>query len=147
MIEVLVAGLILGVGLLGILSLQNRSIQFNQQAYYNSQAMALAMDIAERMRANNIAIEEYRVNFGSPVMAGNDCEANSCTADELASWDLSQWKESVEQILPSGDAEIVSINPGGDPETYSITIEFNGNRNFSGPGEAKERVVYRVEDL
>jgi type IV pilus assembly protein PilV len=52
LIEVLVTALIMGVGLIGMATLQSKSTQFNQGAYLRSQANLLAYDIAERMRTN-----------------------------------------------------------------------------------------------
>lgn len=52
LIEVLIALLVLSVGLLGLASLQISSVANNQEASLQSQATAIMMDLASRMRAN-----------------------------------------------------------------------------------------------
>lgn len=52
LIEVLVALFVLGVGLLGVISLQAQTLKLSQQSYTSTQALFLANDMAERMRVN-----------------------------------------------------------------------------------------------
>lgn len=143
LIEVMVAALILGVGLMGVLALQNRSIQFNQQAYYYSQANALLQDVAERMRVNTAQSRAYRTSFKSPLSTDLDCVSNTCSPEQIAEWDLAGWKNSVASILPSGDAEIISLDVDGG-RGHRITVEFDGDKNFVG-SEGKESLRLVVE--
>jgi len=55
LIEVLIAVLVLGIGLLGVAGLQSVALSMNQGSYVRTQATVLARDIADRMRANNRA--------------------------------------------------------------------------------------------
>ncbi|MBU2707412.1 type IV pilus modification protein PilV [Zooshikella marina] len=52
LIEVLITILVIGIGLLGLAGLQSVSMKNTYQASQRSQAMWLAQEIAERMRAN-----------------------------------------------------------------------------------------------
>ncbi|MBI2380820.1 MAG: type IV pilus modification protein PilV [Gammaproteobacteria bacterium] len=52
LVEVMVAVLVFSVGLLGFAALQISSLNNNQEAYLQSQALAVANDLASRMRAN-----------------------------------------------------------------------------------------------
>ncbi len=52
MLEALVAIVVLAVGVLGVASLLLNSSRFTQQASYDTTAMQLATEMAERMRAN-----------------------------------------------------------------------------------------------
>lgn len=52
LLEVLIAVLVLAVGLLGFAGLQLSSINNNQEAALQSQALAIANDLSSRMRAN-----------------------------------------------------------------------------------------------
>src|SRR5690606_27805074 len=53
LIEVLVTLLILSTTLIALSALQTRSLQFNQGAYFRSQANMLAYDMLDRIRVND----------------------------------------------------------------------------------------------
>lgn len=59
LIEILVATLILAVAVLGFIALQYRSLEAANEAYYRTQAINVARDLAERMRANQFARTYY----------------------------------------------------------------------------------------
>lgn len=59
LIEVMVAALILAVAVLGFMALQYRSLEAANEAYYRTQAMSMARDLAERIRANQFAQSNY----------------------------------------------------------------------------------------
>lgn len=109
LIEVLAALLILAVGLLGMLAMQARGLQYNQAAYYQSQAMFMAEDIVERVRANLAAAQSYDKTLGenNPAIT-NGCgnKASPCSDVELAAEDLAHWLNDLENVFPGGD-EIV----------------------------------------
>ncbi len=134
MVEVMVAALIMGVGMLGVLTQQARSVQFNQQAYYITQGGILLKDIAERMTANRSAARDYRIN-SIPSSSAVNCAAGNCTSAQLVAWDLADWGSSVERILPNGEAE---ISDGIDDDSYFIVIRFNGDKNFSNSAVLQE---------
>jgi type IV pilus assembly protein PilV len=120
LIEVMISLLLLGVGLLGIMSMQTRSLNLNQQAYLSSQATSLIRDMSDRMRANSTAANDYLFNYGSSVPTAADCTSANCSESQLAEWDVSQWLGSVQALLPQGDAEIIAQGDG-----YLISVEFD----------------------
>ena len=127
-IEVLVAALIMAIGLLGISTMQTRSLQYNQQAYLASQATILVNDMAEKMRSNSEIAEEYEINFfeeGSSSYGADRCIDNPCTSSEIVQWDLRRWKQTLARSLPGGDGE---ISPAGGVGEYTITARFIANR-------------------
>ncbi len=128
LIEVMVAALVMGVGLMGVLSLQSRSVQFNQQAYYMSQANILARDISERMGVNREAAVNYRINSVEGLSSSLDCGVVSCSQEEIAVWDIADWGSSIQRILPGGDAE---IGQGVSLDSFYVVIRFDGEKNFS----------------
>ncbi len=139
LVEVLVAALILGVGLMGVLGLQVRSIQFNQQAYYYSQANILLQDISERMRTNKGASARYRTEVGQELSGAENCASSSCSSQQIAAWDMEDWKSHVKRTLPNGDAKISAVAGG-----VVVTVEFDGGNKFSNNGmpESLSLVVY-----
>lgn len=123
LIEVLVAMLILTVGILGLVGLQTRALQFSQETLLSSQALMIAYEMTDRIRANKNNADEYEVLFGESVSAGTDCTAASCTPDQIALYELSEWKSNVAMNLPMGDAQIVRDVSGVRP-FYTITVRF-----------------------
>lgn len=107
LIEVLIAVVIFGVGLLTVASLQIVARQANYDAVQRTSATHLAQGMFERMRANRPALATYtgggeRV-LGGGLMGGtpgNTCQsiASPCTADAVALADLWEW----EQLLDGG---------------------------------------------
>jgi type IV pilus assembly protein PilV len=133
LIEVLVAAIILGVGMLGILTLQTQSVQFNHQAYLKSQAIFLMGSIVDKMRSNSDALGSYVTGYYDDYSGVTDnCETATCTSSALASWDLMQWKADVARALPAGVGEIV--NAGGT--TFAVRIRFEDPRIDSDPDVA-----------
>ena len=59
LIEVMVAILVLGVGLLGFALLQATSVRFSQSANDRTQATNLAYDILDQMRSNRLTAAKY----------------------------------------------------------------------------------------
>jgi len=56
LIEILVTTLILGIGLLGVASLQVASVSSNQEGFFSSQATTIAEELSSRIRASKASI-------------------------------------------------------------------------------------------
>jgi type IV pilus assembly protein PilV len=96
MIELLVAVLVMGIGVLGIAALQMVSLQNNRAALVRAEAVALAYDMMDRIRANpfgaprgapydGLALEEEPPN-------ANNCMTGTCSADQMVDFDQAVWK-------------------------------------------------------
>lgn len=123
LIEVLVAFLIISFGMLALLALQNNAIQYNKTTEYRSLATMLAMDLAERMRANREqALGGAYDLAGSPSApdampervpcfsaATEEQPAVSCTSATLALQDTSEWQRLLFMNLPGGRAHVEVI--------------------------------------
>ncbi|WP_370981550.1 type IV pilus modification protein PilV [Agaribacterium sp. ZY112] len=133
LIEVMVAVLVLGIGLLGLMNLQNRSLQLNQQAYLYSQASNLAWDIMERMGANSAVADSYLLDYGAAVTASTDCTSTNCSAEQLAQWDQAQWLIDLNKSLPLAEA---SITQAVGLREYTISIRMDVERK--GEGELEQ---------
>lgn len=102
LIEVLVAVLVFSLGILGFISLQVKSIQAGQVAYYRSQATTLASDIIERIRANSSVAANYA---GTDTNVAGGCDissASGCSPSDMVSADLHSWQALLSNSLPSG---------------------------------------------
>lgn len=117
LVEVMVALLVLGVGVMGYAALQLRSVKLSEDTYARSQAMSIAQDAIERIRANRNAFESYKsANWQSdPADPGVTCSFTNqaptvdsrCTEDQLALVDIFQLKTIASTMLPSGELAVV----------------------------------------
>ena len=136
LIEVLVTLVVSSLGLLGVAILQGKSLQAGHDAQMYSQAAALAYDIAERMRTNDVAVAAGNYNIAMGTAAGNaDCYGNNCnSAAALAAGDLYDWKERfVKTLLPDASASL-SYNAGTKITTIIIRWQARGDGNCDSDG-------------
>lgn len=149
LIEVLVALLVLTIGVLGMVALQTKALQFSQESIYTSQALMMAYEMSDRMRANRGSEADYLVNYGTSVTAANDCSAGNCSPSQMASYDTSEWKDSIATNLPLGDGQIAVDNTGPRP-SYIISVRFTDQRidqalDGGTGGESLREVQVRTE--
>ncbi len=133
LLEVLISLIILSIGLLGLAALQATSLKANHGAYQRSQAIFLAYDMMDRMRANRTA-----ALAGSYNRAMGDAAP---TPGDLATRDVNDWLTVfVNVLLPAGDGSIACSNAtnvctvvvawdegrlGGTSTASSTTIQFS----------------------
>lgn len=127
LIEVLVATLVLTIGILGMVGMQTRALQFSQESLQTSQALMLAYEMTDRIRANKTTAASYGVLYGESVTAPNNCATTSCSPSQIALYELNEWKTAVAQNLPAGDAQIVRDTAGTRP-FFTITVRFQDTR-------------------
>lgn len=117
LMEILIALVVLGVGLLGIAALQAISLKSNHGAYQRTQATFLAYDMMDRMRANRTAAlaESYDITMAATSLSGST----------LAATDVNDWLTNyVSVFLPSGDASIDCTTAG----VCTIVIQWDTSR-------------------
>lgn len=113
LIEVLVSILVLSFGMLGVASLLAASVSGSHQSTLRTQAIVLADDLADRMRANRTtAVSAAPNNYAGIAAAENRCRAVhyghrhvapvTCTPQELAADDLFDWAAQIAAVLPAG---------------------------------------------
>lgn len=116
LIESLAAIVISALGILGILGVQMRTLTDTQTTVRRAQAIRLIEDLSERMKVSPNAllnIHDYESGYtqkGSDLTA-TDCASTACIPAQQAKYDLKQWKTTVEQVLPGGQASIF-LAPG-----------------------------------
>lgn len=122
LIEVLVALLILAIGVLGIASTQIVSLKVNTQSQARSQAVLLAEDLFDRIRANPGNIAGYAL--ADAVANGGDdgdCDTSfSPNSGNLTQDDIDSWENSLACLLPQAEREVV-INGN----VVTITIDWD----------------------
>lgn len=104
LIEVLIALIIMSVGMLGIASLYVQSMQAGRTSLLRHNAVTLAGDVADRIRANPTAGAVYSG-------AGNDFSCvdggTNCSAPQMAAQDILLWEQQADDSLPNGDVAII----------------------------------------
>ncbi len=127
LLEVLIALLVLSIGLLGLAALQTIGLRSNEMASMRTTSTMLAYDITDRMRANaqGITDGDYIIGTGPITGTPTDCTSNDCDTTQLATYDLSQWKDAA-ALLPGGLADITQT--AGPPLTHTITVRWDENR-------------------
>ena len=148
MVEVLISLLIVSFGLLGMAALQAEGIVSNQSAYYRTQAVSLANDMADRMRANMAAVASGNYDDIAGAANGACYTAGGCSFAQMAGNDLSVWNAAVGVALPGGAAAVcldTTPNDGtpaangcsGGGNNYAVKIWWDDDRD----GIAEERLV------
>lgn len=125
LIEVLIALIIMSVGMLGIAGLYVHSMQAGRTSMLRHNAVTLAGDIADRIRANPRAAAAYGLGG-----ANNNCVAQGvdCTPAQMAANDIFLWNQQAVATMPNGAVNVV-FNNGVVPPTYQITV------TWTEPGE------------
>ncbi|HEX2494964.1 MAG TPA: type IV pilus modification protein PilV [Steroidobacter sp.] len=132
LVEALVALVVLGVGMLGIASLYVVTLRSSGSAISRTQAVNLASDLGDRIRANRKAAEAY-----AGLATAHDCVSSYCTAQEMAENDLFVWRQQINTALPgdpSGKVEVAA----GTPRTFTITV------SWTEPGESASSSTYSM---
>lgn len=103
LLEVLVALLVLSIGLLGLAGLSAKGMSSNQSAYYLSQAMVQAYDMADRMRANRGGFAAGNYDNVSGTGSDPGCISAGCSSPALiAQYDANRWNTANANLLPTG---------------------------------------------
>lgn len=108
LLESLIAMLVLSIGLLGVLGLQTKSLVHNRAAYFETQASNMALDMLDRVRANNAQASAYALAIGS-----------SATGSGLPVSDQAEWIADLASALPNGEGGIAIAN-----SRVSVTVRW-----------------------
>ncbi|MFZ7309152.1 type IV pilus modification protein PilV [Comamonas jiangduensis] len=120
LIESLVAIVVAALGILGILGVQMRTLTDTQTSVRRAQAIRLIEDLSERMKVNPnslLGLTGYASGYDSKAKdyASANCSKTACAPEEQAAYDLKEWKTTVEQTLPLGQASTF-LAPGETDE-------------------------------
>jgi len=132
LIEVLIALVIVSIGVLGLIGLELHNLKSSHQAYLASITSIQAMDLEERMRANQKAVNTYLGPNGAKLSHSQigksgvqNCAKNSCNAKQLAYYDLdykNQWLATTYGALPN-TTTIKLYGPSNAPNCKSHYYE------------------------
>jgi type IV pilus assembly protein PilV len=120
LIEVLVALLVLSIGLLGLARLQLTGLRNTHSATLRFEAVNLAYDILDRMRANRVpaVAGHYDVVTGGSNGSGGSVQI-----------DVEDWKAALAASLPDGDGSIDVQN-----QVATVIVEWSEPWDSDMPG-------------
>ena len=108
LVEALVALVVLSIGMLGIAALYMETLRASRSALYRTEAVTMAADLADRIRANRTPANAY----------------TGTGQNAVAQADLLAWNDTVE-TLPGGAGEVRFVDGlGVAPSTYIIRISW-----------------------
>jgi type IV pilus modification protein PilV len=143
MIELLVAVLVMGVGVLGIAALQMVSLQNNRGALVRAEAVSLAYDMMDRIRANpgdaprGDAYDGLELEEQPP--AASNCLTGECTEAQMVAFDQALWKCQLGSF--NGIAACVNWRTAG---AIPAIADQPGLPNGDGSVEVEDTGVVRV---
>ena len=125
--EVLVSIFVLAIGIIGTAGLQLTALRTSQQTEFQTAAIQLASEMADSMRANASRFHlpddsnpflnlEYSSLDDTLPAAGKACHATACNAEELANFEIHEWKNRIKAALPGGRVTICR-----DPRPWDIS--------------------------
>lgn len=109
LVEGLIALLVLSIGLLGIAALYVETLQSGRAAQFRTQAVSIAADLADRIRANRVPADAY----------------TGVGLNARASADLNEWNALVATRLPEGEGEVRFVaGTAITPASYTIRVRW-----------------------
>ncbi len=124
LMEVLIAVLILSIGLLGLASLQANGLRSNFSSYARSQAVVLANDMADRIRANPTQAAAGSYNNVTATVGDPGCLLADCTPGQIVSHDIAAWYSNLQTTLPQGTGTVT-----GDGTVFTVSVMWDDDRN------------------
>lgn len=142
LIEALVAILVLSVGLLGMLGMQTAALKYEQSGWIRSALSSNIASLADRVRANSSADAtdySYTRTYAADraaIEASNtyftpakNCDTTTCSAAELATYDLLIWRRDLNQQLPGAAGFVVPTGAKGVDLRFLVTVAWYDKDN------------------
>lgn len=118
LIEVLIAVVVLSLGLLGLAALQGATLTLTKSSFHRTQAVNLAYEITDQMRANRASALDYAGDYGAVT-----CNTEFARGGSLVTADLAEWRNALACHLPSGSGSIAVTNVAGDTRRFEATVQ------------------------
>jgi type IV pilus assembly protein PilV len=156
LIEVMVSLLILGVGLLGVLSLQANGLNSNQRAIFVTEAQMLAQDMAERILsygsgdsgADGTDGVSYagisKAKIATAVTFTRNCDADdTCDGAQTKIFDEEEWQVLLsDSSLPSALGEVTWSVANS---AYTVAVMWDQNRTGTAPTACNSDNCFSME--
>jgi type IV pilus assembly protein PilV len=143
LMEVLVAVFVLALGVIGVAGMQLAAVRTTQQSRFQSNAIQIASEMADKMRANAgqmkladgdnpfLSVSYASTGDTAPGAPDKQCYAAKCSASELASFDIYDLQKRVKALLPSGRVAVCRDSAPWDADAGAF--KWNCDANDKGP--------------
>jgi type IV pilus assembly protein PilV len=139
LLEILVTLSIVSIALLGIAGITANSLKDNQSASSRSQAVLLAGDIIDRMRANRITADGGAVSpYTSPY---NLALGASPSGGGIPQADLTEWRDALAAAFPAGTG---SVNLDAATKKVTIVVQWDDSRGAGGLSAQQASIETRL---
>ncbi len=118
LVESMIALLVLSIGLLGIAALQITAMKQNTSSLNHSQAVWIAYNMSDRIRANMTQFDQYK-GVDTNTGYSQDCMGATCSNAQMLIADAEDWTTLV-QALPGGRGMVVG--PVAAPNEVNVTV-------------------------
>ncbi len=156
LVETMVSLLLMGVGLLGVLTLQAKGLNSNQRAVFVTEAQIIAQDMADRIMAfgstdsNAISNAVASSGFynGISIAKGNELVESSCSVAspcnsnaDIRAYDANEWLRLMRNSsLPRARATVSWAS-----QVYSIRVMWDQERIGEGEVECGTDNCFTME--
>lgn len=120
LIEVMIAILVLGFGLLGFALLQTMNVRYVQSANYRTQATNLSYELLDQIRINRVAASLYAGTYAATT---SNCEPPTGTRIDKDQF-MADWQCRMGKAL--GDGASVTVARNGD--VISVAVSWGDER-------------------
>lgn len=126
LLEVLIALVVLGVGLLGLALLQTMNLRYTQSANQRTLAVNLASELLDTMRSNRSLLASYAMDEddfdGVAPTHGTGC---GMQAQMSAANNIDRWRCEVRETLGSDAWASVVIGSDATNPVVTVTVHWN----------------------
>ncbi len=126
LLEVMIAGLLFMVGLLGLLATQGVAMKLSNASVLDTSATILVSDLYDRIKANPTAMEQGYYTTARFKAANWKSVKNCsditlvCAPTEQAAYDLAHWKVNLQSSFPSNVE--ATLAPVGGSSQYEVEL-------------------------
>lgn len=100
LIEVMVTLVLLTIGMLGLVAMQGRSIQYTQDSAQRNNAAMLATELMEMIRANPMSSDAYLLTELPAEDSDVSCDGSAPVKNTEVTKQLTCWANNVRLLLP-----------------------------------------------
>lgn len=142
LVEVLVAVMVLGVGLLGVGAMQAIALRNGQSSLERTQAVIQSYAILDLIRANRTnALAGYYNTGATPVCEAGSVDPDDPAGEQAAQNDVNAWLASLKSAMGSGATDTTTCGAvncaanaiGG--ATCTVTIQWDDSRGTASGGQ------------
>jgi len=149
LLEILISLVIMSVGMMGLAGLKIVAIKGTNEAHFRHEASLLMADLADRMRANEAAVDNGTYLAKTPVSIAaepnSNCGSATCTADQLADYDKYQVAFMMTQAMPG--STLVITCPNDDCSTVNdVKVEHTIAINWKEKKDKSENMITVVDE-